>query len=241
MSQPRHATVASAHDDTRRLPLYLQVADRIRDAIIAGTLAPGDALPTERELAESFEVSRASVREALRALQAQGLVATGGPPARTVVVPGAGAHARDALVTLLRLNDVGVRDLMSFRALLEGEAVAEAARRPLGIWIDEAHAALDVMRRPGIGAREYEEADVHFHMALVRGSGNEAMLLVMSAIRGAVGMHLLEHLESQPDLQAALTGLTAEHAAILAAVEARDRVAAQRRVRAHIAAFYGDR
>jgi GntR family transcriptional regulator, transcriptional repressor for pyruvate dehydrogenase complex len=239
MSQARPAQMRD-DEETRRLPIYLQVADRSREAIIAGTLAPGDALPTERELAESFQVSRASVREALRALQAQGLVSATGPPARTVVVPGAGAHARDALVTLLRLNGVGVRDLMSFRALLEGEALAEAARRRPGIWIEHARAALDVMHRPGLSAREYEEADVHFHMALVRGSGNEAMFLVMSAIRGAVGLHLLEHLEGQADLQATLTGLTAEHDAILAAVEDNEPGIAQRRVRAHIAAFYGD-
>lgn len=235
------AGAASSAEESRRLPLYLQVADRIREAIIAGNLVPGDALPTERELAETFQVSRASVREALRALQAQGLVAASGPPARTVVVPGAAAHARDALITLLRLNDVGVRDLMSFRALLEGEAMAEAARRPRGPWLLEARRALEDMRRPGIDARGYEDADVRFHLALVRGSGNEAMFLVMSAIRGAVALHLLELLERQPDLEATLAGLTAEHAAILDAVEMRDGVSAQRRVRAHIAAFYGDR
>jgi GntR family transcriptional regulator, transcriptional repressor for pyruvate dehydrogenase complex len=80
MSQARPAQMRD-DEETRRLPIYLQVADRIREAIIAGTLAPGDALPTERELAESFQVSRASVREALRALQAQGLVSATGPPA----------------------------------------------------------------------------------------------------------------------------------------------------------------
>lgn len=240
MSQAQTDTDAARPSDARPLPLYLQVADRIREAIIAGKLVPGDPLPTERDLAETFQVSRASVREALRALQAQGLVASSGPPTRTVVVPGAAAHARDALVTLLRLNGVNVRDLMSFRALLEGEAVAEAARRPQELWFEQAHAALDVMHRPGLSAQQYEEADVHFHMALVRGSGNEAMYLVMAAIRGAIGMHLLGHLEKQADLPATLAGLTAEHTAILAAVQARDGIAAQRRVRAHIAAFYGD-
>jgi DNA-binding FadR family transcriptional regulator len=66
------------------------------------------------------------------------------------------------------------------------------------------------------------------------------MYLVMSAIRGAVGLHLLDHLERQEDLGATLTGLTAEHDAILAAVEDNEPGIAQRRVRAHIAAFYGD-
>lgn len=230
----------STDDEQRRLPIYLQVADRIREAIIAGRLAPGDALPTERELAESFAVSRASVREALRALQAQGLVRATGPPARTVVVPGAGEHAREALVTLLRLNGVGLNDLMGFRSVLESAAVTAAALRAAtgGEWLDDARETLEQMGDTQMGAAEYDALDVSFHLALVRGSGNEAMGLVMSALRGAVSLHLLEHLERQDDLPATLARLTAEHAAILAAVEAGDSDQASTLVRRHIAAFY---
>ena len=222
-------------------PVYMRVADAIREQIIAGDLVPGDALPTERELAESFDVSRASVREALRALQAQGLVAAGGAPTRPIVVAGAAAHARDALVTLLRLNGVAARDLMSFRALIEGEAVAEAARRAEGLWLEQARDALSAMHRPELTAAQYEEIDLVFHMALARGSGNQALFLVMSALRGAVARHLLAQLESQSDLPATLQRLTREHTAILAAIEAGDSEAARRRIRSHIAHFYGDR
>lgn len=227
-------------DGERRSPIYLQVAERIREAIIAGHLRPGDALPTERELAESLGVSRASVREALRALQAQGLVSASGPPARTVVVPGAAGHARDALVTLLRLNGVCVADLMSFRALLEGEAVDMAAGRRDDPWLDEAQAALTDMRRRDLTVADFDEADVRFHLALVRASGNEAMQLVMQALRGAVALHLATHLESQDDLPATLARLTAEHEAILDAVRAGDGAAAQALIRSHIKAFYSD-
>ena len=115
-------------DGVSRNPLYLQVAESIREAIIAGTLSPGDALPTERDLSESFGVSRASVREALRALQAQGLVVVDRLTVAHGGRRGRGAHARDAMVTLLRLNGVGVDDLMEFRSQLEGGALAAAAR-----------------------------------------------------------------------------------------------------------------
>ena len=54
--------------------VYPQVADQIRAAIIEGELGPGEPLPTERRLCDQLGVSRASVREALRSLQAQGLV-----------------------------------------------------------------------------------------------------------------------------------------------------------------------
>ncbi len=225
-------------DGVSRNPLYLQVAESIREAIIAGTLAPGDALPTERDLSESFGVSRASVREALRALQAQGLVSSTGSPSRTVVAEGAGAHARDAMVTLLRLNGVGVDDLMEFRSQLEGGALAAAARAGDAERLAQAREALDQMRRPGIGVEEFEEADVRFHVALVRASGNEAMHLVMQVLRETVARHLLDFLRAQPDTEATLARLTDEHAAILAAVERGHATRASALVRAHISGFY---
>jgi GntR family transcriptional regulator, transcriptional repressor for pyruvate dehydrogenase complex len=57
-----------------RNPAYLQVTAQIKEAILDGSLAPGEPLPTERDLSAQFGVSRTTVREALRALQAQGLI-----------------------------------------------------------------------------------------------------------------------------------------------------------------------
>jgi len=225
-------------DEVSRNPLYLQVAESIREAIIAGTLAPGEALPTERDLSERFGVSRASVREALRALQAQGLVSATGSPSRTMVAEGAGDHARDAMITLLRLNGVGVNDLMGFRSLLESGALAAAARARDPERLAEAREALEEMRRPGIGVEEFERGDVRFHVALVRASGNEAMHLVMQVLRQTVARHLLEVLNAQPDLPATLARLTDEHAAILTAVERGHATRASALVSAHISGFY---
>ena len=60
----------------RPLQLYEQVAERLAADIRAGVLAPGERLPSERDLARTFEVSRASVREAIASLQLQGVVET---------------------------------------------------------------------------------------------------------------------------------------------------------------------
>src|SRR5205807_2336248 len=61
-----------------RVPLSLLVARQLREAIVSGELAMGSQLPTEQELTERFGVSRSTVREALRVLQAQGLLSGGG-------------------------------------------------------------------------------------------------------------------------------------------------------------------
>ncbi len=94
------------------------------------------------------------------------------------------------------------------------------------------------MRRPGIGVEEFEEADVRFHVALVRASGNEAMHLVMQVLRETVARHLLDFLRAQPDTGATLARLTDEHAAILAAVERGHATRASALVSAHISGFY---
>src|SRR3712207_3717315 len=92
-----------------RRPVYEQVADQLREAILDGRLPAGAVLPAERELCEQFDVSRTSVREALRVLQAQGLAVATGPNA-PLVVAGADTFAagpgREALTHLLRLGRV---------------------------------------------------------------------------------------------------------------------------------------
>ena len=114
-----------------RRPVYEQVADQLREAILDGTLQAGEVLPAERELCERFGVSRTSVREALRALQAQGLVVVAGANA-PLRVAGAESFSNDtvraSLTHLLRLGRVPLADLVELRVALEA-AVAEAAAR----------------------------------------------------------------------------------------------------------------
>src|SRR5579875_2484178 len=112
-----------------RTPLYLQVASQLREKILSGAYAPGDQLPTERELTEAFNVSRASVREALRALEAQGFLVSGPSTSRTVVGPGLSQALREAVGNLLRLQQIPVADLVEFRCVIESATVARAARQ----------------------------------------------------------------------------------------------------------------
>lgn len=223
-----------------RAPVYVQIAAQLREAILGGSLAAGQPLPTERELAESFGASRASIREALRSLEAQGLIVGGGAPAPAVVAREFDRPAREALVSLLRLNRVDLADLIDFRCLLETAAVRRAARRGDGGRLTEAQAALEAMQAPDISIESFDEADVRFHVSLVRASGSEAMHLVMLALRDPVAGHLLDALRSEPDAFATLRRLTREHARILAAVEAGDGDRAARLVERHIRGFYRD-
>jgi GntR family transcriptional regulator, transcriptional repressor for pyruvate dehydrogenase complex len=232
-------SLANGFTAVTRTPLSAQVAAQIRAAIMAGEIGPGQELPTERELVEMFGVSRASVREALGSLRAEGLVVSAGAPARAVVAADLDRPAREAMVNLMRLRGVGLEDLIELRCLLETAALERAARAPDRSRLDEAHQALETMRAPGVSLEAFDEADVRFHTALVRSSGNEAMHLMMLAMREPVEQHLLEALRSEDDPAPVIERLGDEHEAILEAVETGDEERASKLVERHIRGYYG--
>jgi DNA-binding FadR family transcriptional regulator len=224
-----------------RKPVYLQVAEQLREAILEGDLPAGEPLPTERELSVQFGVSRPTVREALRVLQAEGLVAGGGPtsPMRPGVPAEVSSESmRAALTHLVRLRRVPLADLVELRCALEASALARAARAPLPEPLAEARRVLGEMRRDGLDVAAFHEADVRFHVALVAASGNQATHAIMAALRESIAEHLVAALEACPDPREVIRRLAAEHEAILAAVEAGDGEEAAARVRAHITGFY---
>jgi GntR family transcriptional repressor for pyruvate dehydrogenase complex len=228
----------NAFKEIVRNPVYTQVAEQLREAILAGRLRPGEPVPTERELAETFSVSRASVREALRALQAQGLITATGSPTRSLVASAVDVPAQDALENLLRLNGVRLGDLIELRCVLESAAVRAAAQRHEPELLADAQRAVDEMNGGRVTIEEFDEADVRFHVALARASGNEAIHLVMTALRGAAARHLLDALRARKDPERTLRRLAKEHEAILAAVEAGVGEVAAELVERHIRGFY---
>ena len=112
----------------RRVKLYEEVASRTRDLIVSGELRPGQALPSERKLAEQFKVGRAVIREAIRRLEVSGLVESrhgGGNYVREVTVE----HLVAPIATVL--NDMGDlrEELMDARLFFEPQIAREAAKR----------------------------------------------------------------------------------------------------------------
>jgi GntR family transcriptional regulator, transcriptional repressor for pyruvate dehydrogenase complex len=230
-----------AFQAVERRPVYHQVAAQLREAILSGELASGSELPSERELGERFGVGRTTVREALRALQAQGLVVSGAATAPLRVVhPEAlsAGPARDALVHLLRLGQVPLSDLVELRCVLEGTAVAAVARHHSDDDLAVLVRGVDTMRAALDDVRAFEQADVRFHLALAAASGNEAVHLVMLAVRDSIGSHLLDALQADPESATTLQQLLAEHEQLLAAIQRRDADEARRLVEAHVAGFY---
>lgn len=133
MVEPRQSTrVVKA---LRRIgPAYEQIQAQLRDAIVSGEIGQGARLPTEADLASAFGVSRATVREALRGLSAEGLiVTTKGPTGGSFVAqPSIGQvtdQFRTGMSLIARSNDLSLDDFHDLRRFLEVPACRLAAER----------------------------------------------------------------------------------------------------------------
>ena len=156
-----------------------KVAHQIMQIIGSGKLTPGDALPSERELSSSFQVSRAVIREALGMLAMRGLVNIHqGRP--TVVNDVASWNTLDPQVLLLLRKSSTLHELMELRFMVEPEAAALAAERAT----DEELANLRPLLDPSfnISMDQHVEADTNFHHGIVQATHNAVLLTVMSSV-----------------------------------------------------------
>lgn len=188
----------------RRRGLADEVADRIRDAIFAGTYAPGSQL-REVELAEALGVSRGPVREALLKLEREGLVR--------------GEWHRGTTVT--SLSEVDVAELDSLRAALEQLAVTLVVDR--GPDLSAVDAAVARMERAA-DAHEMVRCDLDFHDAIYAAAGHRRLGEAWLAIRSQVHLFLLTRIGVETD--GYLTAIPAEHRRLADALRAGDREAA---------------
>jgi GntR family transcriptional repressor for pyruvate dehydrogenase complex len=218
---------------------FEEILFQLEEAIAAGHLAAGDRLPPERELAQRFEVSRTSVREALRVLEALGIVRVrrGADNGATLLEEPTNAFTH-LLRFYLALEHVSMPDMLQFRVELESWMAAAAAARHADDDLAEAAALLDRMDAEDLSETAFLEDDLAFHLALARAGGNELGRLVMEGCRTAILRWMIEMTEEAgawPEIRARLRS---EHREIYAAIDARDARLASTLVETHIRSFY---
>lgn len=220
---------------------YELVLQRVEADLAAGRLRPGDRLPGERALAAELEVSRPSVREAIRVLEAMGVVRTAvgsGPDAGAVIV----TEPSPPLTAILRLHlatqHLPMGDIVRTRVLLESWAVREAADAAGPLDLGPATALLDEMDDPGLTPERFHRLDAEFHVALAALAGNALVSTFMSSLREAIHGYVLEAAAQLPDWDRVAGELRREHRAVLAAVAAGEPDRAADLVTAHIDGFY---
>src|SRR5215213_7420415 len=174
------------------------VIAQIRAAILSGRFRPGDRLPTERELAQQFGVSRVTVRDALRALEASGLirVRVGGQGGPYVAEPDV-ALLSESLGTHLRLLGTTFRELAEARLALETTAARLAAERATPDDLKALEAAINGPIRPSFDAAA---TSLDFHTALVTAAHNGALLAMFIATRALIQEAFDALHAQQPDM-----------------------------------------
>jgi GntR family transcriptional repressor for pyruvate dehydrogenase complex len=214
----------------RRDRLYQAIVSQIEGLLERGELRPGDQLPAERQLAEQFQVSRASVREALRSLELLGVVETRAGGGTFVRQASSEAVTRPLISLIARGH--GLEQVIEVRALIEPAIAARAAQR---ITNDELGLLRDVLaaQERKVKAREsYAEEDTRFHEVIGQASRNELLVTMLGVIWDVLRASREQWLQTNSRAHASLDA----HRRILAALEARDPEAARDAAAQHIRA-----
>jgi len=164
-----------------------QIAAQIRRAISEGVWVPGERLPTEQEFAETFDVSRATAREAIKLLSATGLVssARGSNGGTFVTLPDAGEVAEqlsEAIQMWYRSGNVSLRDVDEARWVLEMHCVDLAARRRTDDDLVSMLAPIDKARDPAMDIADWLDLDLVFHTAVTKSAKNQILELAMTSV-----------------------------------------------------------
>ena len=147
-----------------------EISERLKDAIVEQGLKPGDRLPQERELMAQFKASKSTVREALGALQAQGLVKTRTGPGGGAFVSAIDAdRAMELLGNYFFFNQPGIGDIYTLRRLLEPELAASVVGHLREEDYERLHKTVQLYdHRPLNQGEEYRQrlAELDFHTVL---------------------------------------------------------------------------
>jgi DNA-binding FadR family transcriptional regulator len=212
--------------------LYRQIADQVRMLIRNGEFVAGARLPPERDLARELGVSRPSVREALIALEVEGLVEVriGSGIYVRAVPDGQARGGTDAFA--------GPFELLRARRVIESECAALAAKAARRAQLRAIDVALDEMEHELAAGREPLPADRQFHLRIAEATGNGALVHIVRLLwderMGELFKRLEDHYDSPPLWQSALS----EHRVVARSISAHDADAARASMQRHLDQAY---
>ncbi|MFQ5848306.1 MAG: FadR/GntR family transcriptional regulator [Candidatus Methylomirabilales bacterium] len=214
--------------EVKKTRVYQDIVAQVKDLIADGKLRPGDQLPSERELSEMFKVSRASVREAIRALESLGFIE---------IRQGEGTYIASSVETLLAsvtstlLQEADLlMQVFEARKILEPAIAALAAERATAEEVAELEEILKEQAQEIAQAETGVEADTRFHSALAEAAKNEVLLRLNEAIVD----HLRETRERSLHTEGRPPRSLAGHREILGAIRDKDPANAREAMLIHL-------
>lgn len=216
-------------DETQELKLYQEVLLKINDIIIADNLTVGDRLPSERELAERLNVGRSSVREALRALELLGLIAT--RRGEGTFIQDYTSHRLVEILAFYVLRDhKSKKDLLEMRTIIELDAVRLAAARIKPAQIEKMEKLLMLSEEKLSHGQLPIEEDYLFHQTIALASENFLLYRIWKPVfdygRTVLESSLGRYGRSEYSIQ--------EHRMILNALKNRNVFEAERNMKLHL-------
>jgi DNA-binding FadR family transcriptional regulator len=224
--------------------LYRQIADQIRTLIRGGEFQPGARLPPERDLARQLGVSRPSVREALIALEVEGLV-------EVRIGSGIYVQAVDVAAGGNRVGKGGGRtspddggatagpfELLRARYVIEGETAALAAKSAKKAQVQAIEDALATMKHELEDNTQPLSGDRMFHVRIAEATGNGALVAVVDMLWQDRTGPLYKQLEHHYDSPGLWQSAIAEHRAVLKAIVAKDPAGARTAMQRHLNQAY---
>lgn len=213
----------------RKTRIYEEVVSQVHEMVREGKFKAGDQLPSERELAETFKVSRTSVREALRALETQGLIVsrTGAGnfvaelPIESLVAP---------LAAMLIEEKHALADIFEMRKVIEPHIASLAAERATKRDIERMKKILDKQREAVSRGETGVEADAELHFAIGRATQNQALEKLVSGLMDILSHSREESLQTKDRRKASIES----HRKILVAIETHDTKKAREAMLFHI-------
>jgi GntR family transcriptional repressor for pyruvate dehydrogenase complex len=222
------APVKSDFEVVRRPKVYEEVAKQL-ERLILEKLKAGDKLPSERELAEMLQVSRGSIRDAIRGLELMGLVEPR-QGAGTIVRERTAESPVNPFATALERRRELVSELLDFRKMLEPPLASRAATHASPEEIAEMD---EILQRQEVKLSQGEIApdeDAEFHYSIALASGNSVVLKVIDILMDLLRDTRERSLQVPGRQQKSLAG----HRRILGAIRRRDAEAAKSAMRRHI-------
>ncbi len=209
--------------------LYKNIVNQIRKMILSGELKKGDQLPSERDMAQQFGVSRTAVREAIKSLSEIGLidimVGRG-----TFVANNTADRIVESVNLLLDVEKVVKEDLHYARKVLEAPIAKLAAKNRKQENIDQLQFLIKKMEKSKNHTKKFIEVDMEFHVELAKASGNSAFVVLTQAIMQILRSDLTFVLNFQDQTETALS----HHKKILKNIVSQDIEGAELAMQSHM-------
>jgi GntR family transcriptional regulator, transcriptional repressor for pyruvate dehydrogenase complex len=207
------------------------VAQRIVRDVVRGGLKPGDLLPPERTMLEKYETGRGTLREALRLLEFQGVIALKpGPRGGPVLLDPDASHLANTIVLLMQLKEAPFRTIVEVRSALEPMISSLAADRISDESLDELGGTIEQMRENLGDQHLFLDANKRFHDIIAWSSGNALFGYIVDSLLGIMGGTIIGIDYPSPRRAAILKA----HESIYEALRARDEKESEARMRKHI-------